>query len=42
MQESKFDELHELQQIGHHEWYFYEQPSSTLDNFVTSEKKILE
>ena len=29
MQESQFEESHELQQIGHHEWYTYEQPSST-------------
>jgi len=42
MQESQFEESHELQQIGHHERYIYEQPSSTLYHFVTSEKKILE
>jgi hypothetical protein len=42
MQESEFEESRELQQIGHHEGYIYEQPSSTLDNFVASEKKIRE
>jgi hypothetical protein len=42
MLESQFEVSHELQQIGHHEWYIYEQPSFTLDNFVASDKKVLE